>query len=130
MFTFYSNGILSKIINGRVKRSIDLKKVVKSIRVKSAIDYVLKKGNNNNNNYGYYSGKNANSNIKELSSTNSIGNTNQRCLFNRSDLFNSSFKIDLSDAMLMSIPLKAGSKKSLTLLFEHFEKLEYYFLFS
>lgn len=99
-YVLYSNGTLAKTSceNGKTIESVDLKKVFKSIKIKSSIDF--------RNEYQ--------TNVSKVS-----------CLFKKKLVKNNSgFKIESNDAMIMFIPIRPSSNKKWILLFEDMDKFK------
>ena len=138
VFTFYSNGILTRLTSENREKSIDLKCVVKQISIESAIDYIEKINNlkknkllnpSDENIISFSTSHHKNSNNSNSNNNNNDG-TNKKCTdesitINIHDVIDGDKKIYLKDAMLMFIPIKSGSKKKWILLFPEFEKLRY-----
>lgn len=104
-FKLCSDGILYKLIDGQVKRSIDLKFVFKKIRVKSvATNCVIL---NNSSSYSIEKSRLPNINLFVDQSTNSFMISPEK-----------------TKLMIIEIPLRQKSNKFLTLLFEKLEKFK------
>lgn len=121
-FVLQSNGVLCKLkdnSNNKVKKAIDLKCVVNAIKTKPA-DIMTNQSNNNNT-----ASNSATS--KLLSQLNIFG---LRRRHYHSKILNSIVDCDSSrmpggkEAMLMTIPVKNGSRRKLVFLFPDTLKLE------
>lgn len=104
-FKLCSDGILYKLIDGQIKRSIDLKCVFKKIKVKSVTTDCVALDNSS----AYFIEKSRLPNINVFFSE-----------------YKNSYMLhpETLNVMLMEIPLRQKSKKSLTLLFEKIDKFK------
>jgi len=132
---FYSNGILSKICQDKVKKSVDLKFVVKEIQIKTANEFIQNELNDKHKTQtNLKSNSNTNSNIvsKRNSLLNKLNITKKQS--NNSDTSNGTklkiyisdeeeLILDLVNAMVMTIPIRYGAKKYWYLIFPNFERL-------
>ena len=125
-FTFYSNGILTRLTSENREKSIDLKCVVKQIKIEAAFIYIQKINNVKRNKLLNISTA---ENIIALKNNNSnsidakIKSFDDSITINVDDVIEGEEKIYLKDAMFMFIPIKSGSKKKWIILFPEFEKL-------
>ncbi|RMZ94379.1 hypothetical protein BpHYR1_001631 [Brachionus plicatilis] len=102
-FKLCSDGILYKLIDGQVKRSIDLKCVYKKIRVKTVTTNCVVLNDSSSNSIE----KSRLPNINFF-----FSQTKSSCMIHS----------EIKKVMLIEIPLRQRSNKSLTLLFEKLEK--------